>query len=154
MKLFALPLLLVALMLPSCSTISNIQRDINQMTAAQYDGLKAKVFAITSITSSRVAKDWSANKRAKALDLIAKGRALLTTDLSSLDATSLIRALADRYSDKMGLDAQAKSDIKDAALLLDVLVGPIKVGVDGKLGERELGLVLALLTGLEDGLNR
>ena len=151
-QLLALPLL-AALLMPSCSTLGNVQRDLNSMSEVQYQDLQHKVASITAITSSRLAKDWDAEKRAKALRLIAEGKVLITTDkLSELGATDLIRGLADRYGEQMGLDEQARRDVKDAALLLDALVGPIKLGVDGKLGVRELGLVLALLDGLEDGL--
>ena len=153
MKLFALPLLLGALMLPSCSTLGNVQRDLATMSQSEYEGLKSKVASVTAITSSRLAKDWDAEKRVKALAIIAEGRLLLSGDkLADLGATDLIRALADRYGEKLGLDDQARRDVKDAALLVDALVGPIKLGVDGKLGERESGLILALLDGLEYGL--
>lgn len=148
-----LPLLLAALILPSCSTISNTQHDLATMSQSEYKGLKSKVVSVIAITSSRLAQNWNAEQRHKALVIIAEGRRLVLDGISSdLDTTNLIRGLADRYGDKMGLDEQARRDIKDAALLVDVLVGPIKLGIDNKLGERELGLVLALLGGLEYGL--
>lgn len=154
MKLhFLSPLLLAALMLPSCSVVGNIQRDLATMSQPEYEALKSKVASITAITSSRLAKDWDAEKRAKALKILDEGKALIIENkLADLGATDLIRGLADRYGEKMGLDEQARRDIKDAALLLDALVGPIKLGIDGELGERELGLILALLEGLEYGL--
>jgi len=151
-QLLALPLL-AALLMPSCSTLGNVQRDLNTMPVAQYEDLKTKVGSITAITSSRLAKDWDAEKRAKALNIISQGRLLLVGgELESLGATDLVRSLADRYGEKMGLDEQARRDIKDAALLLDALVGPITLGLDGKLGVRELGLLLSLLDGLEYGI--
>lgn len=153
MKLLALPLLLVALALPSCSTIQTAREDLQTMEQPQYEDLTRKVATITEITSSRVSKDWDAAKKAKAASIIAQGRELLSGDLGTLGATDLIRELADRYGEKLGLDDQARRDIKDAALLVDAVVGPIKVGIDGKLNERELGLVLALLDGLERGLS-
>ena len=156
MKLLALPLLLGALMMPSCSTISNLQRDVNTMSEAQYEGLKTKVGSITAITSSRLAKDWDVAKRAKALGVITKAREIINSNLTEgiegLDVVGVIRALADLYGEKMGLDEQARRDVKDAALLIDALVGPIKLDIDGKLGEREKGLVLALLDGLQYGI--
>jgi hypothetical protein len=123
------------------------------MSQSEYEGLQNKVASITAITSSRLAKNWDAEKRQKALGVIAEGKLLLAGDnLADLGTSDLIRGLADRYGEKMGLDDQERRDIKDAALLLDVLVGPIKLGIDGKLGERELGLILSLLKGLEYGL--
>lgn len=154
MKLSTLPLLLAALMLPSCSTLTNAQRDINEMTVSQYTGLKTKVYALTAIASNRIAKDWDVDKRSKALGFITNARTFVTLGLGDLDVVGVIRTLANRYAENMGLDAQARSDIQNAALLIDAVVGPIKIGIDGKLGERELGLVLALLDGLQNGLNR
>ncbi len=152
-QLLALPLLLAALMLPSCSTLGNVQRDLAAMSQSEYEGLQSKVASITAITSSRLAQDWDAEKRQKALNVIGEAMLLLAGDnLADLGASDLIRGLADRYGEKMELDEQARRDIKDAALLLDVLVGPIKLGIDGKLGERELGLLLSLLNGLAYGL--
>ena len=153
MKPFLLPSLLVALMLPSCATIQTAREDLQTMEEPQYEELKHKVSVITEITSSRISKDWDAAKKAKATALIAQGRLLLGGDLSEFGATDLLRELADRYGEKLGLNDQARRDIKDAALLVDAIVGPIKVGIDGKVNDRELGLVLALLEGLERGLS-
>lgn len=153
MKLFTLPLLLVALMLPSCSTLTNLQRDLDTMTEAQYEGLKNNIMSITAITSSRLARNWDTTKRDKARGVITQvARLIVANEFGNLDATHLIRSLADHYGDKMGLDEQARRDIKSAALLVDIVAGPIKLGVDGKLGEREQGLILALLDGLAYGL--
>lgn len=150
--LYALPLL-AALMLPSCSTSSNDLADLSQMEASEYENLKQKVSTITALSSSRIAREWDAEKRDKALGIIAEGRRLISEGgLGDLNATDLIRALADRYSEKLGLDENAKRDIKDAALLIDAIVGPIKLGIDGSLGSREAGLILALLDGLELGI--
>lgn len=151
--LLTLPLL-AALMLPSCATVSNVRADLNTMDVAQYENLRHKVSVITEITSSRLAKDWDAEKRAKAISVISQGRELLQgNNLAELGATDLIRGLAERYGEKLGLDEQARRDIKDAALLVDAAVGPIKLGIDGKLTEREKGLIIALLDGLERGLS-
>lgn len=152
-QLLTLPLLLAALMLPSCSTISNVQHDLAAMSQSEYEGLKSKVASVTAIASSRLAKGWDAEKRYKALVILTESRLLIAANnLADFDVTNLIHSIADRYGEKMGLDVQARRDIKNAALFVDVLVGPIKLGIDNKLGERELGLIVALLDGLEYGL--
>lgn len=150
--LYTLPLL-AALMLPSCSISSSNLLNLDQMEVSEYENLKHRVSTITALASSRVARGWDAEKREKALGIVAEGRQLIISgNLGDLNATDLIRALADHYGEKLGLDENAKRDIRDAALLLDAIVGPIKLGIDGSLGEREEGLILALLDGLELGL--
>lgn len=153
MKLLYILPLLAAFMLPSCSTSSSKIRNLDQMEASEYEDLKHQVSTITALASSRAARGWDAEKRDKALGIIAEGRQLIADGgLGDLNATDLIRALADRYSEKLGLDEDAKRDIKDAALLIDIVAGPIKLGIDGSLDEREEGLILALLDGLELGI--
>ena len=162
MKLFRLmlaaPLLATLAMLPSCSTMSGARQDLNEMSESEYHALGTKVLGITAVTSRRVAIDWDEAKIAKARGVIAKGMALVDANdaeqWSKLDATSLVRALAIKYGEALDLDRKAQLDIQDAALLVDVIVGPIQLGVDGKLGERERGLLMALLQGLEIGLRR
>ena len=150
--LYTLPLL-AALLLPSCSISSSQLVDLDQMEASEYDSLKHQVLTVTALASSRVSRGWDAERRDKALGIITEARLLITDGgLNDIGATDLIRALADRYGEKLGLDEDAKRDIRDVALLIDVIVGPIKIGIDGSLGEREAGLILALLDGLELGL--
>jgi hypothetical protein len=153
MKYLLILPLLAALMLPSCSTLTNVRQDINQMTEAQYEALTTKVTSVVAIASSRLAKDWDNAKRSKARDTLVNITILvLANDFTELDATNIVRSLVDRYGEKAGLSDQGCRDIQDAALIVDVLVGPIKLGIDSKLDEREQGLVLALLEGLAHGV--
>ena len=153
--MLALPIL-ACLSLPSCSTVKQARHDIRTMDQIDYDALRGKVFGITAIASHRIAMEWDADKKDEARAVVIKGRALIqgnkAEELAKLDATSLIRALAKKYGEQLGLDQKAMMDIQDAALLVDVVVGPIKLKIDGTLDERERGLILVLLQGLEVGL--
>ena len=155
--------LLSSLLLPlggltSCSIMTKARKDLATMSQPEYDSLRSKVHALSLITSRRISKNWDAEKLAKAAKVIAKGHLLVQSNKpaawAKLDATSLIRTLADKYAEELGLSARTKMDIQDATILLDVIVGPIQLGIDGKLGEREKGLATALLDGLGDGLRR
>ncbi len=148
--------LLAALMLPSCSAISSARLELNEMTVSQYKLIQAKVMTITELASFNIAMNWDAARKAQAVSIIAEGRALLQDlpRLRELDTTDLVRALTDRYSERMGLDEETRSHIRNATLLMDVLVGPITIDIDGKLDIREVGLLLAVLEGLENGLTR
>lgn len=151
-KILIFPLL-ATLALSSCSTIPSTREDLQTMEQPRYEDLQRRVSAMAEIASSRIAQKWDAAQRDKARGVIANAHKLLAlNELGEIGPTDLIRELADRYSDKLGLDEQARRDIKDVALLVDAAVGPIKLGVDGKLNDRELGLVTALLDGLARGL--
>jgi len=136
----------------SCSTINNIE----EMSPPKYYQLKIKIASIAELASGRISQNWSDERKDRALVIINDGVALINdpSKLKQLDVTNLIRALGDRYGDKMNLDAQAKSDIREATLLIDILIGPIQLDVTSELSEREKGLLLTLLSGLENGLLR
>ena len=142
--------------LASCSTISNKRHDIAGLSQPEYNQLKTKIISVAEITSSRISQNWNDERKNKALEVINNGKGLLNdpAKLQALNTTNLIRTLVDQYSEKMGLNSESRADIKDAALLMDVLVGPIMIDIDAKLTERELGLLRALLDGLENGLSR
>jgi hypothetical protein len=148
--------LLACFMLPSCATITKARQDLKTMSQVDYDTLRNKVYAISAITSHRIAVDWDDTKKTKARDIITKGMTLISNNdaakLAELDPINLTRALADKYGEQLGLSDKAKMDIQDATLLVDVFVGPIQLKVDGTLGVREQGLIFALLQGLEAGL--
>ena len=150
-SLYILPLL-AALMLPSCSILLG-GPSLNEMETSEYEDLKHKVSTITALASSRLARNWDAEKREKALEVITQSRAFIIGNVfGDLNTTDIIRVLMNNYGDRLGLDVDARRDIKDAALAIDLLVGPIELGIDGSLGERERDLILALLSGLELGL--
>lgn len=148
--------LLSCLSLSSCSTVAKARQDLKTMSPEDFQALRTKVYAITAIASHRVSVDWDIGKKAKAVIVIRRGSTLISNnkaeELSTLDATSLIRTLAQKYGEQLGLSDKAKMDIQDAALLVDMIVGPIKLEMDGTLDERSKQLILALLQGLEAGL--
>ena len=148
--------LLAALLLPSCSVIQNVRADITTMSQSEYDAMSAKVFALTAIASHRISIEFDDDKRVQALKITKEARALLqdADKLKTLGATDLVRVMIDRYSDEMDLKNKERAMIKNATLLIDLVVGPIKVGIDGKVNERELGLLNSMLDGLVRGLER
>ena len=148
--------LLATLLMSSCSSISSARQDIQDMSPVQYEELQTKIVSITEIASSRISQGWSEEYKLKALLVVDNITDLLNdkSKLKELNATDLIRTLGNRYSDQLGLNSQAKSSILDALLLIDVMVGPIKIDTNGNVNERELGVLLAILQGLGNGLTR
>ena len=150
-KLFALPLLALLLALPSCQATLPVLVD---MPVAEYDALKTRVNVATALVSSRISVDWDQAKRDKALNLITQAGAIVeANDFSQLGATNVLRALVDRYGDALGLDDQAKRDVRDAALLIELIVGPINIDINASIEPREQELILSFLEGLEVGLS-
>jgi len=150
-KLFILPLL-VALAFPSCATTA--LPVLTDMPVAEYDALKIRVNVATALVSSRISVDWDEEKRAKALDLIGQAKAVVVANnFARLGATNVLRALVDRYGNALGLDAQSQRDVRDAALLIELIVGPINIDINAQIEPREQELILTFLDGLEVGLS-
>jgi len=148
-KLLALPLLAL-LAFPACQTTLPVLTD---MPVAEFDALKTRVNVATALVSSRISVDWDQAKRDKALGLIDQAQAVVeANDFSQLGATNVLRALVDRYGDALGLDDQAKRDVRDAALLIELIVGPINIDINASIEPREQELILTFLDGLEVGL--
>ncbi len=145
-KLFTLPLLAM-LALTSCA-------NMGEMTPVEFDNLKNRVSVATTIVSSRLAQDWNQEKRDQAIELVAASRAMVeTNNLATLDASNVLRSLVEQYGNSLGLDDQGKRDLRDASLLVELVVGPIDLGIEGKLDPRDQELILAFLEGLELGLS-
>jgi len=145
MKKFALSLLGL-LALSSCA-------GMQEMTPAEFDHLKNKVDTATAIVSSRISQDWDQAKRDKALEVITETRAAITeSNIGALDPTNVLRSLVETYGEALGLDEQVKRDVRDATLIIELVTGPIKLDVGGKLDPRDQELILAFLDGLEFGL--
>lgn len=149
-KLLALPLLAL-LAFPACQTTA--LPVLTDMPVAEFDALKTRVNVATALVSSRISVDWDQAKRDKALGLIDQAQAVVeANDFSQLGATNVLRALVDRYGDALGLDDQAKRDVRDAALLIELIVGPIEININASIEPREQELILTFLDGLEVGL--
>lgn len=144
--------LLGALLASSCSTIKSIRNDLETMEEADYNNLLYKVSAVSELVGSRVSQNWDTEKKAEAQGTLENLAALvLSDDLGEFDATDLVRSIADRYGEDLGLDSQTRRDIKDVALIINATTGPIRVGTDGTITDRERGLIVALLEGLGHG---
>lgn len=143
-KLLVFPLLAL---IGGCVATSN-------MSESEFESLKTRVNAATTIVSSRLAQEWDADKRAEAAGVIREARELIASNsVGELGAGDVLRGLVDRFGDQLGLDEQAQRDIRDASLLIEIAIGrPITVGPDAQLGERDQALVLAFVDGLLEGL--
>ena len=124
-----------------------------QMSPAEFQDIKNRVNAATALVSSRIAAEWDAQQRNKALRIVMDARVIVeTNDLSTLDAGNILRSLADNYGKKLGLGEQEQRDVRDAALLIEILAGPIKLGIEGSLDPQDQELIIAFLDGLAYGL--
>ena len=150
-KLFILPLLAM-LAFSSCATTA--LPVLADMPVAEYDALKVRVNVATALVSSRISTSWDEEKRTKALDVITEAKdTVVANNFAQLGATNVLRALVDRYGDALGLDAQSQRDVRDAALLIELIVGPINININAEIEPREQELILMFLDGLEVGLS-
>ena len=146
--LYTLPLLVV-LSLPSCTTLQSARDKLEVMPETSYQTLIVRVEATAALGGEKLAEALG-DRSLVALDITRQLQTAVRTD--SLDVADVIRGIADQYGTQLGLSTEHLDYVNDGARLIDAAVGQIRLGIDGALTEREKGLVLALLKGLERGL--
>lgn len=147
-KLLALPVL-ITLALSSCAAIESARDKLETMPDADYLSLTAKVER-GGIKGGVKLGELLGDRTELALSLT---RTLMTSIKNdTLDVADIIRGVVDQYGTKLGLEEEHMDYIRDGAKLIDAAVGQIRLGIDGKLTEREKGLILALLNGIQIGL--
>ncbi len=147
-SLYTLPLLVV-LSLPSCTTVQSARDKLEVMPETSYQTLIVRVEATAALGGEKLAEALG-DRSLVALDITRQLQTAVRTD--SLDVADVIRGIADQYGTQLGLSTEHLDYVNDGARLIDAAVGQIRLGIDGALTEREKGLVLALLKGLERGL--
>lgn len=150
MKLLHTLPLLVVLTLPSCATVQSARDKLETMPEDKYASLVLKVEDIAAIGGDKLAEALG-DRTPVALEITRQLQTAVRTD--SLDVADVIQGVADRYGAQLGLSAEHLDYVRDGAKVIDAAVGQIRLGIDGKLTEREKGLILALLGGLERGLS-
>ncbi len=147
--LLALPLL-AALMLPSCATIQSARDKLEEMPDGKYQQLVIKI-ENAGVKGGKKLAEILGDKSQLALEVTRSLKTVITED--RLEVVDVIKGIVDNYGDKLGLEDKYLDYIRDGAKAIDAAVGQIRLGIDGKLTEREKGLVVALLDGLERGLS-
>ncbi len=150
MKLLHTLPLLVVLTLPSCSIVQSARDKLETMSQPDYQILVVRIEATSALGGKKLAEVLG-DRSPIALDVTRRLQTAVKTD--SLDVADVIKGIADSYSEQLGLSAEHLDYIRDGAKIIDATVGQVRLGIDGKLTEREKGLVLALLEGLERGLS-
>lgn len=147
-KLLALPLL-VALTLPSCATVQSARDKLTTMPEVEYQELLVKVERAGNTGGEKLAELLEDRTNA-ALAVTRNLRTVVVED--RLDIVDVVKGIVDEFGGQLGLEEQHLDYIRDGAKAIDAAVGQIRLGIDGKLTEREKGLIVALLDGLERGL--
>jgi len=147
--LLTLPLL-VTLMLPSCAIVQSARDRLERMPQEQYVELLTKVENAGAIGGKKLAEILD-DKRLLALQITRSLKTAVITD--RLEIVDVLRGIVDNYGSNLGLEETHLDYVRDGAKLIDAAVGQVRLGIDGKLSEREKGLVIALLDGLERGLS-
>jgi hypothetical protein len=151
-KLLSIPLL-VTLALPSCTTVQSARDQLEDMSQTEYQELQSNVYMVSHAAGIKL-RDALADKP----ELLAAIRTLAVelervVQNDTLSVNDVIVYLVDRFADDLDLKPEYQEYIRDGAKVIDAAVGQIRLGIDGKLTEREKGLILALLGGLERGLS-
>ncbi len=150
MKRFLAIPMIVVLGLSSCSVIQSARDKLTKMDPVTYTSLTIKVQNAGKRGGEKLQELLSSD--AKDAAKILTDTLITAVETDSLDAQDLVKDIVDRYGDQLGLKPAHQEYIRDGAKLIDAAVGQIRLDIDGKLSEREKGLVLALLKGLKQGL--
>lgn len=147
-KLLLLPILAL-LSLPSCQTVQSARDKLAQMPEADYQQLAIAVEDAAHLGGLSL-KNALAERADAALEVTREIKALV--EAGQINAVDLIQHVVEQYSARLGLTAEQLEYVRSGAQLIDAAVGQIRLDIDGKLTVREKGLLLALLGGLERGL--
>jgi hypothetical protein len=147
--LLALPLLAVFI-LPNCALVRSARDKLEQMPQESYVQLLATVEEAAALGGKKLAEVLGEN-RLLALKVTQGLKTAVITD--RLKVADVLKDIVDSYSRELNLEAQHLDFIRDGMKAIDAAVGQVRLGIDGKLSEREKGLVVALLDGLERGLS-
>jgi len=135
----------------SCSMLDSTRSKLENMSNAEFVSLNKKVYDASAAGGKLLARQLEKQDRIMlAKEVLAVIRETVVSDnLTHVD--DLVRVLLDKFGGEIGSDKVVEF-LKDATNLLDVAVGDIKLGIDGKLSFREKSLLVTLLRGIYDGL--
>lgn len=133
----------------SCSVVESARNKLAEMPETEYQDLLIKV---------RHSGEQGGEKLSELLGNKASLALAVTRDLyktieeDQLNVADIVQAIVNEYSNELGLEEKHLEYVREGAKLIDAAVGQIRLGIDGKLSDREKELVLSLLEGLETGL--
>lgn len=136
-------------MLFSCAAVESARDKLATMPEPDYQELRLKVEDAGRKGGVKL-KELLGEKTEIALDVTTE--LLVAVDTDKLDVADVIKGVVNKYGDRLGLEDKHLDYVRDGAKVIDAAVGQIRLGIDGKLTEREKGLVIALLAGLHTGL--
>lgn len=145
-----LPMLFVLpLVFSGCKTVEQGRESLETMSQARFEGLKTLVRHGGEAASVKINEELHAQDKANLIDGLSVLEKLLGEDHQLRDLsvfTQLVEDLKTNFSPKVA------SYVDDVVKIIDAAVGDIRVGVDGKLSEREKDLLLTLLRALKSKL--
>ena len=147
-RLLALPVLTI-LALSSCSTVQSARDALDTMPDENYVRLVGKV-ENAGVKGGVMLADRLGDDTILAVALTNSIIDVIESD--KVVVSDVVKGVIDQYGDKLNLSEEQLGYIRDGAKLIDAAVGQIRLGIDGKLTEREKGLILALLRGLKTGM--
>ena len=77
----------------------------------------------------------------------------LAIEADQIRSLDVIGYVIERFAARLGWNPEQTEYVRAAAEVVDAAVGQIRLGVDGKLTEREKRVVIALLNGIQTGIS-
>ena len=127
--------------------------NMGEMSQEEFEATKNRAQVATTIVSSRIAQELDDEARKAAHKFVTGAKDMIEGgNFETLNVNDLLGSLVEAYGEELGLSEQNKRDVRDAALIIELFTGPIKVDLEGELDPRDKEMIMAFLDGLEEGL--
>lgn len=138
----------------SCATLQSAREKLESMPQEKFDRLVMSVNNAAGLGGILLKRELSEPQRAQVSQVVTA----LIVALQSGDVTLGASTVMDRILGGKPLDpdpvvaAKMKQALADAVSLVEDTVGQLRVDITGSISTREKALLLAILTGVRDGL--
>lgn len=152
-KVFVSFAMAVAMLSTSCQVVSGARDRINGMTQEEFGNLVDKTRSMAFKGGNALAKNF-ADKPELLGDIDALALQLaLAVEADQIRSLDIVSYIVERFAARLGWQEEQVEYIRAAAEVIDAAVGQIKLGVEGKLTEREKRVIVAFLEGIQSGIS-
>lgn len=157
MKKYFMPLMLCALMMPSCAITSEDGQEVSleQASDIQYEDLKQRVHN-SSIAAGALLQIGLASEPELRADVVkladSLAKQIQDNKLEGLQSGDVVAWVLSQFGEKLSLEEKELAVIQGSARLIDAATGGIDLDLGGELTKREKELLITLLDGLVLGL--
>lgn len=142
-----------AMVATSCQTLDTARDRINSMSQEEYGNLVDKTRAMAFKGGNALAKKFADNPELLGdIDALALQLAI-AIEADQIRSLDIVGYVVERFAARLGWQEEQVEYVRAAAEVIDAAVGQIKLGVEGKLTDREKRVIVAFLEGIQSGIS-